>query len=56
MTSIRPNVSGREQNQVASNSVVEATVPCQKSTLCKIYYETFSKFICPVLHTTKSGY
>ena len=54
MTSIRPNVSGREQNIERGTPSVKRSEPRQsKSTLCNTYYEAFSKFVCPVLHTTK---
>lgn len=53
MTSIRPNVSGREQN-IQKKHAVCATKRASKSKspLCNPYYtiEAFSKFVCAVLH------
>ena len=53
MTSIRPNVSGRERNTRRSTpSVQRSELPKSKSTPCSIEYEYLSELCCAVLYKT----
>ena len=55
MTSIRPNVSGREQSiRRNTPSVRRSEFHKSKSTLCNVKYDPFPELCCAVLYRTVS--